>query len=219
MCTHHICCMLTYAHTLHVCTHIQVLAFVLIIPAATTQTQASPFVNPPNPTVFAQIYAAAGWLLFVAVNTLLIETSIVAIRFLNLGLIEKYTLPLVITVSGAGVCVCARWEGEELHHTPCDLAGWSHLFGDSTWPLCWGHTHGCVCQWDNILSSSFLSSGSHSGMFFCLFFWGGYWVASVILFPILRPLATSCVWLPLLWGRGSWWRILCSSGARRGSTS
>lgn len=98
--------MLTYAHTLHVCTHIQVLAFVLIIPAATTQTQTQVLPPPPYPAVLAQTFSAAGWLLFVAVNTLLIETSIVAIRFLNLGLIEKYTLPLVITVSGAGVCVC-----------------------------------------------------------------------------------------------------------------
>eukprot|EP00731_Ephydatia_muelleri_P026888 Em0018g988a len=66
---------------------VAVLAFILIIAAATTQTQA----------LNGRTYSAAGWLLFVAVVALLIEVAIVAIRFLNLGLIEKYTLPLVIT--------------------------------------------------------------------------------------------------------------------------
>ena len=87
----------------HALPRIQVLAFILIIAAATTQTQA------PN----GRIYSAAGWLLFVAVVALLIEVAIVAIRFLNLGLIEKYTLPLVITVSGL------VWVKSD--HPPCTL--------------------------------------------------------------------------------------------------
>ena len=74
--------------------HIQVLALILIIPAAATQRLyiASSIVN--------LTHSAAGWLLFVAAVTILLEINIVAIRFLSFGLVEKYTLPLVITVSG-----------------------------------------------------------------------------------------------------------------------
>ena len=86
----------TYTHT-HIHIHIQVLAFVLIIPAGVTQTAAY-----PSP-VGGPSYSAAGWLLFVTIVAMLVEGVIIALRFLNLALVQQYILPLVITVSGGRV--------------------------------------------------------------------------------------------------------------------
>ncbi|KAL5466884.1 hypothetical protein EMCRGX_G031041 [Ephydatia muelleri] len=68
-----------------------VLAFVLIIPAGVTQTAAYPL------SVGGPSYSAAGWLLFVTIVAMLIEGVIIALRFLNLALVQQYILPLVIT--------------------------------------------------------------------------------------------------------------------------
>ena len=87
-----------YTHTYtHIHIHIQVLAFVLIIPAGVTQTAAYPL------SVGGPSYSAAGWLLFVTIVAMLIEGVIIALRFLNLALVQQYILPLVITVSGGRV--------------------------------------------------------------------------------------------------------------------
>ena len=77
----------------------QVLAVVLVITTNSARTAISIYTGAD---ILNQISAAAGWLLFVAVVAIVIEVFIITLRFLNLGLIEKYTLPLVITVRGGG---------------------------------------------------------------------------------------------------------------------
>ena len=82
--------------------HTQVLSFLLIIPAAVAQDNVEPYMQFDSSfdRLPSKTHSTAAWLLFVTIVAMLIEGSIIALRFLNLALVEEHTLPFVITVSG-----------------------------------------------------------------------------------------------------------------------
>eukprot|EP00731_Ephydatia_muelleri_P026886 Em0018g986a len=109
-----------------------VLSFLLLIPAAVAQDNVKPYI--PFDSSFdalpSKTHSIAAWLLFVTIMAMLIEATIIALRFMNLGLVEKHTLPLTISdavlsftiavclfAGGTSMATCATtWSSSELVH-------------------------------------------------------------------------------------------------------